>query len=289
MINKLFQTAKISANYWTDHNVTLHKKFQSPEESLDYFHWRNTQYIDYIKLMPVKDHDNEVIVDFGCGPGNDLVGLGFYSKPSRLIGMDVSTTSLLEARNRLDLHEISCEFIKLDPESSYIPIDSNAIDYIHCSGVLMVLPRPKETLLEFYRILKPGGKCRLMVYNHDSIWLHLYVAFILMTTDQRYENLEIEEAFMRSTDGFECPLSRKWRISEMLELFKSVGFEGKHLGNAISIIEMSHLPKRFEALMNQSLPKESRDFLSQLKFDDRGVPYFNGNAAGIDGCYEIEK
>jgi SAM-dependent methyltransferase len=239
--------------------------------------------------MPVCGHDNEVVLDYGCGPGHDLVGFGVYSKPKQLIGMDVSVTSLEEAGSRLKLHEIPCDLIELNPEKLTIPLDNESIDYIHCSGVLMYSLDPSVNLSEFYRVLKTGGKSRLMVYNHNSIWVHLYVAHILMTTDSKYSNLNIEEAFKRSTDGFECPLSRKWRISEMVSLGESAGFNVRHLGNAISLIEMSILPKRFEPLMDPSFRAESREFLSQLKFDDRGVPFFKGNIAGIDGCYELTK
>jgi len=289
MIKKIRTIARKSAKYWTDHNVTLHREFKSAQESLDYFHWRNRQYIDYIELMPVSGHDHKVIVDFGCGPGHDLVGFSVYSKPKRLYGMDVSPISLEEARRRLALHGQSCELVVLNAEDTEISMDSASVDYIHCSGVLMYLVTPEETLGEFYRILKPGGTARLMVYNYKSIWLHLYVAHILMSSDERYAGLELDEAFSRSTDGFDCPISRNWRTPEMIALGEDSGFQARHLGNAVSIIEMSLLPQRFTPLMNPDFRTESREFLSQLTFDNRGVPYFEGQAAGIDGCYEFKK
>jgi len=289
MKNRIRGIAERGRKYWTDHNVTVHKVFQSQEESLDYFHWRNCQYVGYIELMPVSAHDDEVIVDFGCGPGNDLVGFGLYSNPKRLYGMDVSPTSLEEARRRLALHNIRCDLIELEAGETKIPLESESVDYIHCSGVLMAVPSPKETLLEFYRILKPRGTLKLMVYNYDSIWLHLYVAHILMFSDPKYADLDFDEAFNRSTDGFECPINRKWRVPEMIALGEACGFGVRHLGNAIALFEMSLLPQRFNALMNPAFRPESRRVLSQLTFDHRGVPYFEGEVAGIDGCYELKK
>ncbi len=58
-------------------------------------------------------HDNEVILDYGCGPGNDLVGYGVYSNAKKLIGIDVSEKALELARRRLLLHKISPERIEL--------------------------------------------------------------------------------------------------------------------------------------------------------------------------------
>src|SRR5262245_30130033 len=106
--------ALASESYWTRHNVTGHRVFSSVAESLAYVDWRNDQYVGYIDLMPVTGWGDAVILDFGCGPGNDLVGFGTLSKPAKLIGMDVSTTSLTEAESRLQLHGIRAELVKID-------------------------------------------------------------------------------------------------------------------------------------------------------------------------------
>jgi hypothetical protein len=75
----------------------------------------------------------------------------------------------------------------------------------------------------------------------------------------------------------------------MDELARVSGFAAKHLGNAVSIFEMSLLPQRFTPIMDRSFDAESRRFLSRIEFDARGVPYVDGRAAGIDGCYELRK
>ena len=62
------------ADYWTRYNVTSHERFASAANSLAYLRWRNDQYFGYSELMPVDRQDGKVILDFGCGPGHDLVG-----------------------------------------------------------------------------------------------------------------------------------------------------------------------------------------------------------------------
>ena len=93
----------VPTEYWTQHNVTSHEQYESRQASLEYFHWRNDQYFNYIELMPVHEQDHKNVLDYGCGPGNDLVGFGEYSKPRRLVGVDVSSTSLDQA-TRLKAH-----------------------------------------------------------------------------------------------------------------------------------------------------------------------------------------
>ncbi len=75
-----------NTHYWTKHTVTGHLVFRSREHSLQYLAWRNSQYLFYEDLMPLDGHDGEIILDYGCGPGNDMVGFAEFSRPQRIIG-----------------------------------------------------------------------------------------------------------------------------------------------------------------------------------------------------------
>ena len=112
------------AAYWTRHNVTSHKLFSSRAESLEYFHWRGDQYPGYLELMPVAGHDGCDVLDFGCGPGDDIVGFLEYSRPGRLVGADVSPSSLREAANRARLHPGGAEFVLLEPKAESFSVFS---------------------------------------------------------------------------------------------------------------------------------------------------------------------
>jgi ubiquinone/menaquinone biosynthesis C-methylase UbiE len=275
------------ASYWTEHNVTSHHRYDSARESLADFHWRNAQYLRYIDLMPVAGADGLRVLDFGCGPGHDLVGFGVISKPTRLIGVDVSLTSLAEAADRLALHGVQCELLNHDITGAPLPIERASIDLVHSSGVLHHLAAPDKALAEMRRVLKPGGLAQIMVYNRDSLWVHLYVAYDRQLVEGIDAELDIDVAFQRSTDGPNCPISRAYSRDEFCRLAKDTGFELESFGAAVSAYEMSLLPKRFNAIMNKRLRAESRDFLSNLHFDERGLPLVAGVHAGIDGCYHF--
>jgi ubiquinone/menaquinone biosynthesis C-methylase UbiE len=279
----------VSEAYWSDHNVTTHRVFGSAAESLAYFDWRNDQYPGYIDLMPVSGRDGEVVVDFGCGPGNDLVGFATFSQPAKLIAMDVSGPSLAEADARLRLHGGRAELVKIGEHDERIPLPDESVDYLHCSGVLMTVIDPLRTLREFRRVLKKNAKARLMVYNYDSVWVHLYAAHILRTKVEAFRAMAVTEVFARSTDGAQCPINRCWTVNGFLALCREAGFAAAHVGNAISLWELSLLPQRFEAMQSVELPAEHRKFLIELEFDRKGFPHWRGQVAGIDGCYELIK
>ncbi len=255
----------------------------------EHFHWRNAQYPGYIDLLPVCGQDENVVVDYGCGPGNDLVGFSVFSKPSKLYGMDVSTQALQVARKRLELHEASVEFIQLDEVENKLPLEDGSVDHIHTSGVLHHCLNLDRILDEFHRILKPKGQISVMVYNSESVWFHLYVGYIWKLKCRKNKDLSTREAFRLTTDGKECPIAKCYEKNEFLEVFSKAGFKGSHTGNAISLHELKCMEHRFDALSDQRYPSEHRDFISNLTFDLRGFPMHKGDVAGINACFTFQK
>ena len=277
-----------STSYWSEHNVSSHRVFTSAEDSLGYFHWRCDQYPGYLKLMPVSCFDDQAVLDYGCGPGHDLVGFSHYSRCRLLVGADVSPTSLAEARQRLSFHQSEAPLVLLDG-SGRLPFPDNTFDHIHSSGVLHHVPDIASTLLELKRVLRPGGTLNIMVYNYNSIWLHLYVAYQRSILQGLYPGLPLADQFRASTDGEECPISRCFTPAQWCDLSSAAGFDCLFAGAAISLFELSLLPQRFSALMDERLPVEHREFLGSLTFDIHGHPLFQGAVAGIDACYRLTK
>ena len=278
--------AQSVSEYWNSHNVTGHRAFATAEESLKYLAWRNSQYVNYIKLMPVAGFDGKRVLDFGCGPGHDLVGFGVYSKPSRLVGVDVSASSVREARARLALHGIAADVQQLEPGRP-LPFEDAAFDHIHSSGVLHHVEDPLATLGELKRVLQPGGDVYVMVYNFDSLWMHLLVAYHRTIVEGRYPDLTPREQFARSTDGEACPISRCYRRDEFISLASAAGFDATFAGAAVSMRELSLVATRFAAMMDPRLPEENRRFLEALEFDRQLLPLVDGRHAGIDAVYYL--
>lgn len=232
--------------------------------------------------MPVSGADGKIVLDYGCGPGNDLIGFALFSKPLRLIGADVSELALHLAAKRIGLHGIDTELIKVMEAPADMPLDDRSVDLIHCSGVLMHTPDPLAILQEFRRIIRPDGYAQVMVYHYHSIWMHLYVAYQKMILEDRYMNMSKLEAFARSTDGEDCPISTAYSINRFSELASKAGFHCDVGGISISTTEMKVLNKRWEAIEDKRLDAESREFLYHLTFDEKGLPLYDGRVAGIN-------
>jgi len=239
--------------------------------------------------MPVQGFEGKKVLDFGCGPGHDLMGFAQFSRPKVLVGADVSLTSLLQAKKRCELHEQSVELVQLDPERVSLPFSSNSFDYIHASGVLHHVPDLAQTLDELRRVLRSDGTLRVMVYNRDSVWFHLYVAFVLRFHLQRFApDTPLDDAFRASTDGPECPVARCFSPAEFIAEVESTGLQARLVGVAPALWELHQLAQyRLLACMDERLEREHREFLLSLTWDGNGYPMFNGSIAGIDAVFEL--
>ena len=123
-------------DYWSGYTVHVNDRLlASAEGSLRYFQWRCDQYPGYLDLMPVHGLDDCDVLDYGCGPGHDVVGIATYSKPRSLIGLDVSDRALAVAKRRLALHKFGDHVTVRKLMGYSIPLPDSSVDYIHLCSV----------------------------------------------------------------------------------------------------------------------------------------------------------
>lgn len=239
------------------------------------------------------DHAGEVVLDYGCGPGNDITGFAIHSRAAKIIGMDISAKSLSLSTTRLALHKVEpnrIELIQIHDSAPVIPLPNASVDFISCQGVLMHTSEPAKILAEFFRILKPGSKACIMVYSQPSIWFDLYTAYEQMVVKNAFSGMNIERAFRSNTDGLDCPMSRCFHIEEFSTMCESAGFECRFAGGYLTETEMISL-RRYcnRALEDSRLDDSHKKFLRSLTFDRRGLPMFQDRYAGVSGVYHLVK
>ncbi len=124
-----------------------HEFFETGRAEINHIFWRLDN--DGIQVRC------ETALDFGCGVGR--LSRALAEKFTRVLAVDVSSTMLAEAA-KANEHIENIEFLNNAPRDLSILPDSVA-DFLYSNIVLQHIPRDRQAafILEFHRVLKPGG------------------------------------------------------------------------------------------------------------------------------------
>jgi ubiquinone/menaquinone biosynthesis C-methylase UbiE len=105
------------------------------------------------------------VLEVGVGMGADY--LQWLKAGAVATGVDLSAVSLERARQRCraagyepDLHEADAE---------HLPFPPDTFDVVYSYGVMHHSPDTPQCLREAWRVLRPGGQLRVMLYHHPSL------------------------------------------------------------------------------------------------------------------------
>jgi SAM-dependent methyltransferase len=131
-------------------------------------------------------NSKKIIFDAGCGLGYKSKWFADLSPNSLVIGMDISDSVLIAAKEYFDTKNLF--FIKGDISDTFIK--DNVIDYISCDQVLMHTENPELTLRELVRILKKGKQISFNVYAKKALPRELLdTYFRTIVKNIKYEDL----------------------------------------------------------------------------------------------------
>lgn len=110
------------------------------------------------------DYVSREVLDAGCGTGE--YSCWFASEGSRVTGIDLSDGSLREARDFAARSGLRARFEKRSVlDTGY---SASSFDFVYCTGVLHHTRDPFGGLRELCRVLRPGGKVLVSLYNSVS-------------------------------------------------------------------------------------------------------------------------
>lgn len=108
------------------------------------------------------------ILEFGCGTGS--VALGLALKGYEVVGVDISSHMLREARRKTRGSEVRPDFIRADITRVNL---KKEFDLLLCLGntvpLIYRLPDARKLFRNFARHLKPGGYLVIQQLNYDRI------------------------------------------------------------------------------------------------------------------------
>ena len=105
------------------------------------------------------------VLEVGVGMGADY--LEWLKAGAVATGIDLSPASIERARQRCVLAGNQPDLRVADAEN--LPFNDDSFDVVYSYGVMHHSPDTAQCIREARRVLKPGGRARIMIYHHPSL------------------------------------------------------------------------------------------------------------------------
>ena len=109
---------------------------------------------------------NKDVLEIGVGMGTDHAEWA-KSGPRSLAGIDLTPRAIRHTAKRFSLVGLTSNLKEADAEQ--LPFADGAFDLVYSWGVLHHSPNTHQAMKEVYRVLRPGGIARIMIYHTYSL------------------------------------------------------------------------------------------------------------------------
>lgn len=117
------------------------------------------------------------VLEIGVGLGSDHQQ--FAEAGAQLSGIDLTERAIDYAKSRMSLFNLRSNLLVGDAEN--LPFSENNFDLVYSWGVIHHSPDTKKCVDEIYRVLKPGGRFKVMIYHkHSMVGYMLWIRYALL-------------------------------------------------------------------------------------------------------------
>lgn len=106
------------------------------------------------------------VLEVGVGVGTDF--LQWVRAGAEAYGVDLTPEAIDHVRRRLEIYGLQPKEIRL-ADCEHLPYPDGSFDLVYSWGVIHHTPNTERALSEIVRVCRPGGICKLMVYNRHSL------------------------------------------------------------------------------------------------------------------------
>jgi ubiquinone/menaquinone biosynthesis C-methylase UbiE len=134
----------------------------------DYLEQSKVKYDLEPEILSFSDFDqfkNKKTLEIGVGLGSEHQKLA--EAGAILTGIDLTARAIEHTRKRFELFSLKSNLLVADAEN--LPFSDESFDAVYSWGVIHHSPDTQKAVNEIYRVLKPGGFCKLMIYHKYSI------------------------------------------------------------------------------------------------------------------------
>jgi len=126
------------------------------------FRYKNEWHIPLFAQFP--EAKGKSVLEIGCGNGAD--GVLFTISGANYTGVDLTKTAVDATQEHFETLNLRGIFQIENAEQ--LSFADNAFDIVYSYGVIHHTPHPLIAIREIHRVLKPNGKCLIMLYHKNS-------------------------------------------------------------------------------------------------------------------------
>ena len=156
------------------------------------------------------------VLEIGVGMGADY--LQWLQAGAHATGVDLSAISLERTRRRCELAGFQPDLQVADAE--HLPFPDDKFDVVYSYGVMHHSPDTTQCLREAWRVLKPGGMARIMLYHHPSL-----TGFMLWLRYGLLRGKSLRETVYQQLESPGTNTFTKSDVLRMMARFESVRIE----------------------------------------------------------------
>jgi len=162
-------------------------------------------------------------LEIGVGLGADHQNLAEHG--AILSGIDLTPRAINHTKRRFELMGLNSELQIADAEN--LPFGDNSFDAVYSWGVLHHSPATQKAVDEVFRVLKPGGFAKIMIYNKFSL-----VGYMLWTRYALLKGQLFRSLNSIYSEHLESPGTKAYTYQEAKKLFQN--FEIKSIDSPLT-------------------------------------------------------
>lgn len=127
-----------------------------------------------LEMLNRLDWKDKSVLEIGTGVGTDARKIAERGGVYTGINIDHGSTQMTyKALKTFELPGVA-----IQGSATRLPFEDESFDVVYSFGVLICIPEVEKAMAEIYRVLKPGGKLLIMLYNRSSINYYLEILFL---------------------------------------------------------------------------------------------------------------
>ncbi len=168
-------------NYWEEKACGIDVA-TAEEFSKEYFEqieeFRYSREEDIFAFAQFSRFNGKKVLEVGVGVGTDF--LQWVRAGAEAYALDLTEKGIEHVMKRLSTYGLKAKELRV-ADAEHIPYSDNYFDLVYSWGVIHHTPNMEKALSEIIRVTRPGGTCKLMIYNRHSFHcFNLWIKYALL-------------------------------------------------------------------------------------------------------------